>query len=72
MTTTHGEDDRFGSSHDRAERERDLLRELHELTGRPRSSGDRGESAHEARTTEEERRWTSGGSGGSMNGRDER
>jgi hypothetical protein len=26
-----------GSAHDRSARERDLLRELHELTGRPRS-----------------------------------
>jgi hypothetical protein len=30
-------DDGLGSGHDRTARERDVLRELHELTGRPRS-----------------------------------
>ena len=35
MATTARPDEGFGSDHDRSERERDVLRELHELTGRP-------------------------------------
>lgn len=37
MTPTPQPEPGFGSGHDRSARERDVLRELHELTGRPRT-----------------------------------
>jgi hypothetical protein len=37
MSDPHGPDEHVGSGHDRSARERDVLRELHELTDRPRA-----------------------------------
>ena len=37
MSDAPRHEDTHGSGHDRTARERDVLRELHELTGRPRA-----------------------------------
>ena len=72
MTAINPREGGFGNGHDRAARERDVLRELLELSGRPGAgSAGRGEAAREAGRTEEER-WKSRGSGGSTDERDER
>jgi hypothetical protein len=62
MATTVPHDDGLGSGHDRTERERDVLRELHELTDRPRPGEQPPEVLGNAGTDEARAQPASGGS----------